>query len=85
MDAWRVCQVYLASEEAQVVSTGIKIRFKVSCEGNSQVWDCQVCLVQLLGQRESSRAQAMDTALAAGLQGKEVFVCFAFPLNYTTH
>lgn len=44
-------------------------------EGGSQVWECQGCLELLLWQRESSRAQAMDTALLAGLQGNEMLVC----------
>lgn len=31
------------SEEAEVVSSGIKTHFKVPCEGESQVWECQAC------------------------------------------
>lgn len=54
------------------------MHLKAPSEGGSQIWQCQECLVLLLGQRESSRAQAMDTALLAGLQGNEMFVCFCF-------
>lgn len=67
------------------MSTGITIHLTVPSEGDSQVWECQMCLVQLLGQRESSRAQHMDPALVAGLQGNELYLCFAFPLKYTAH
>lgn len=56
------------------MSTGIKIHFKVPSEGGSQAGECQQCLVQLLRQR-SSRARAMDTALVAGLQGNEMYMC----------
>lgn len=51
MDAWCVCQVYLASEEAQVENTGIRVPFLSPLKEEAvRLWGCQACLVQLLRQ-----------------------------------